>query len=72
MRRVNKAICSRYTVRQAKEKLSRLIREAESGKEVLLVRGDIPVAKLVSVVSNRRKRRPGRYKTSHFDSSFLL
>jgi len=38
-----------YTVHQAKTNLSRLIKEAEEGKEVIITRGKLPVAKLVAI-----------------------
>lgn len=38
-----------YTVHQAKTNLSRLIKEAEDGKEVIITRGRTPVAKLVAL-----------------------
>jgi prevent-host-death family protein len=38
-----------YTVHQAKTNLSRLIKEVESGKEVIIRRGKVPVAKLVAI-----------------------
>jgi prevent-host-death family protein len=38
-----------YTVHQAKTNLSRLIKEAESGQEVIIKRGKIPVARLVAI-----------------------
>jgi prevent-host-death family protein len=38
-----------YTVHQAKTHFSRLIKEAEEGKEVIVMRGSKPVAKLVSI-----------------------
>jgi prevent-host-death family protein len=38
-----------YTVHQAKTNLSRLIKEAEEGKEVIILRGKTPVAKLVAL-----------------------
>ena len=38
-----------YTVHQAKTHFSRLLREAEAGKEVILMRGSKPVAKLVPI-----------------------
>jgi prevent-host-death family protein len=38
-----------YTVHQAKTNLSRLIKEAEDGKEVIITRGKTPVAKLISI-----------------------
>jgi prevent-host-death family protein len=40
-----------YTVHQAKTNLSRLIKEAESGKEVIITRGKVPVARLVPIES---------------------
>lgn len=38
-----------YTVHQAKTHFSRLLKEAEAGKEVVVMRGKKPVAKLVPV-----------------------
>ena len=38
-----------YTVHQAKTNLSRLIKEVESGKDVIIRRGKVPVAKLVAI-----------------------
>lgn len=40
-----------YTVHQAKTNLSRLIKEAESGKEVIITRGKTPVAKLIPIAA---------------------
>ena len=51
-----------YTVHQAKTNLSRLIREAEKGKEVIITRGKEPVAKLVAIASSKEKRVPGSMK----------
>ncbi|MGC2111278.1 MAG: type II toxin-antitoxin system prevent-host-death family antitoxin [Candidatus Korobacteraceae bacterium] len=52
-----------YTVHQAKTNLSRLIKEAESGKEVVITRGKKPVVKLLAVnQSEKKKRVPGRLK----------
>lgn len=51
-----------YTVHEAKTNLSRLLEEAESGKEVIIARGKTPVAKLVALGQNKRKRVPGKYK----------
>lgn len=51
-----------YTVHQAKTNLSKLLAEAESGKEVVIARGRTPVAKLVAIGTATRKRTPGRYK----------
>jgi len=38
-----------YTVHQAKTHFSRLLKEAEEGKEVIVMRGSKPVAKLVPI-----------------------
>ncbi len=38
-----------YTVHQAKTNLSRLIKEAEDGKEVIITRGKTPVARLIAL-----------------------
>jgi prevent-host-death family protein len=51
-----------YTVQQAKASLSRLIKEAQSGKEVVITRGKQPVAKIVPVASAAKKRIPGALK----------
>lgn len=51
-----------YTVHQAKTNLSKLLEEAERGKEVVIARGKTPVAKLVAIGTTRRKRVPGKYK----------
>ena len=51
-----------YTVHQAKTNLSRLIKEAEKGGEVVITRGKKPVAKLVPIASASKKRVPGSMK----------
>jgi len=51
-----------YTVHQAKTNLSRLIREAEKGKDVVITRGKKPVAKLVPISSTAKKRIPDMLK----------
>lgn len=38
-----------YTVHRAKTQLSRLIADVEAGGEVIITRGDEPVARLVSI-----------------------
>jgi prevent-host-death family protein len=38
-----------YTVHQAKTHLSRLLKEAEAGEEVVVMRGKKPVAKIVAI-----------------------
>lgn len=51
-----------YTVHQAKTNLSKLLKEAQNGKEVIIARGKIPVAKLVAIGNAQKKRKPGKYK----------
>jgi prevent-host-death family protein len=51
-----------YTVHQAKTNLSRLIKEAQRGKEVIITRGKDPVAKIVPITSAAKKRVPGSMK----------
>ena len=38
-----------YTVHQAKTHLSRLLKEAEAGEEVVVMRGKKPVARIVAI-----------------------
>ncbi len=38
-----------YTVHQAKTNFSRLLKEAEAGQEVVVMRGKKPVAKIVAI-----------------------
>lgn len=51
-----------YTVHQAKTNLSRLIKEAEKGAEVIITRGKKPVAKLVPISKTAKKRMPDMLK----------
>jgi prevent-host-death family protein len=51
-----------YTVHQAKTNLSKLIKEAENGKEVVITRGKEAVAKIVPITSAPKKRVPGSMK----------
>ncbi len=51
-----------YTVHQAKTNLSRLIKEAESGKEVIITRGKEPVARIVPISDASKDRVPGSMK----------
>jgi prevent-host-death family protein len=44
-----------YTVHQAKTHFSRLLKEAEAGQEVVVMRGTKPVAKLVAIEPVARK-----------------
>ena len=51
------------TIRAAKARLPELIRRAEAGEEVVIARGDKPVAKLVPIPPPATpKRQFGRYK----------
>jgi prevent-host-death family protein len=52
-----------YTVQQAKANLSRLMREAEEGKDVVIARGKKPAVRLVLVQqpAPRGKRVLGKY-----------
>lgn len=51
-----------YTVHQAKTHLSRLLKEAEAGQEVIVLRGKKPVAKIVATDSTfSRKSLAGAY-----------
>lgn len=58
-----------YTVHQAKTHFSKLLKEAEAGKEVIVLRGKKPVAKIVAVDSTfSRKSLAGAYgKGVHCD-----
>src|ERR1700723_2629833 len=46
-----------YTVHQAKTHFSRLLKEAEAGKEVIVLRGNKPVAKIVPIEPAASTRR---------------
>ncbi|MGA3035160.1 MAG: type II toxin-antitoxin system prevent-host-death family antitoxin [Terracidiphilus sp.] len=49
-----------YTVHQAKTHLSRLIKEAEAGKEVIVTRGKKPVAKITAIEQPTKEEVPFR------------
>ena len=59
----------RFTVHQAKTNLSRLLKKAENGEEVVIARGDQPIAKLVAVGTGKSKRIPGRLVGKIFASA---
>lgn len=46
-----------YTVHQAKTHLSRLLKEAEAGQEVVVMRGSKPVAKIVPISNETPPKR---------------
>jgi len=50
---------STSTIQQAKTNLSKLIRQAERGEEVLIARGKKVVAKIVPVATAPKRRRVG-------------
>lgn len=50
------------TIHKAKSTLSRLIKKASAGEEVIIARGDKPVARIVSVGEIKGKRQPGSLK----------
>jgi prevent-host-death family protein len=50
------------TIHEAKTNLSRLIKKASAGEEVIIARGDTPVARLVPVGETKGKRQPGSLK----------
>ncbi len=58
-----------YTVHQAKTHFSRLLKEAEAGQEVVVMRGKKPVAKIVAAeFTFSRKALAGAYaKEVHWD-----
>ena len=49
----------KVTIHAAKTTLSKLIELAQAGEEVVIARGDTPVARLVPIVSQLPERRPG-------------
>lgn len=53
-----------YTVHQAKTHFSRLLKEAEAGQEVIVLRGTKPVAKIVPIneLTTPKRRIPGGFE----------
>lgn len=49
-----------YTVHQAKTHFSRLLKEAEAGQEVIVMRGKEPVAKIVAINEPVKPKLPFR------------
>lgn len=58
-----------YTVHQAKTHFSRLLKDAEAGQEVIVMRGETPVAKIVPIkaVASRKELAGAYAKPGHFD-----
>ncbi|MGB8495743.1 MAG: type II toxin-antitoxin system prevent-host-death family antitoxin [Candidatus Acidiferrum sp.] len=50
------------TIHKAKSTLSRLIKKASAGEEIIIARGDKPVARLIPVGETKGKRQPGSLK----------
>jgi prevent-host-death family protein len=50
------------TIHKAKTNLSRLIREAAKGKEIIIARGSKHVARLVAIEEVKPQRKPGALK----------
>ena len=49
-------------IQQAKNNLSRLIKRASQGEEIIITRGSKPVARLVPVAEVKKLRKPGSMK----------
>jgi prevent-host-death family protein len=45
-----------YTVHQTKTNLSKILKEVEQGKEVVIARGDKPIAKIVPIHQPVRRK----------------
>jgi prevent-host-death family protein len=53
---------AKVTIHQAKTNLSKLIRKASEGEDLVISRGAEPVARLVAIGPIKGKRRPGPMK----------
>lgn len=49
----------KVTIHAAKTTLSKLIARAHAGEEIVIARGDVPVARLVPIVERTPRRQPG-------------
>jgi prevent-host-death family protein len=49
-------------VTEAKAQLSALLESVERGEEIVITRGNRPIAKLVPLVNKKEDRIPGRFK----------
>lgn len=60
------------TIHYAKTNLSRLIKKVSAGEEVIIARGDKPLARLVAFRESKRKRLRGSLKgTLHVGPEFF-
>ena len=50
-----------HTIHEAKTNLSKLIKKACEGEDVIIARGDKPVVRLVPIGEVSRQRKPGRF-----------
>ncbi len=50
------------TIQEAKAQLSRLIKKACEGEEIVIVRGKKPVVRLVAIEKKQFDRKPGAWK----------
>ena len=51
-----------FTIHEAKTNLSRLLKKASEGEEVIIARGAKPVARLVPLGETKGRRTPGSWK----------
>ncbi len=49
----------KVTIHAAKTTLSKLIERAHAGEEIIIARGELPVARLVPIAEQLPERRPG-------------
>ena len=52
----------KFNIDDAKIRLSQLVDRAEAGEEIIIVRGDRPVARLVALRGQDGNRKPGRMR----------
>ncbi len=52
----------KFTIGEAKARLSKIIEKALIGEEVIITRGDKPLVKLVAVWQGESRRKPGSGK----------
>ena len=51
-----------YNLYEAKTHLSQIVDRAAKGEEIVIAKAGVPLAKLVSVVRQKGKRRPGGWE----------